>query len=118
MTFDLDAFIDEATGTAKPYEFTFDGAKYVLPAELDLRVAAMLSRGDLAGSLELLLGAEQWARMCAAKKVFDSRALIGLLSDYAAHTGSSMGESRASRRSSKSTARPSKPTSKGTTKLR
>lgn len=120
MSFDLSAAIAEANAKkapVAPFEFDFAGEKYTLPARVDLRAAALLRRDALRG-LELLLGAEQWKRMLAGNEVFDEDGLMILIENYAAHTGSTLGESSASSTSSKRTVKPSRRTSSGTTKLR
>lgn len=117
MSFDLDALIAEAE-QRPPFEFTFGGEQYELPPDLDITIAVSLSAGDLLGSLQKLLGEEQWARIVASKATFTASAMLTLLERYGEYCGTSLGESAASSRSSKSTVRPSKRTSKGTTKLR
>jgi hypothetical protein len=113
---DLDAIQNEADD--KPFEFTFGGEQYELPPRMDMRVVAVLTKGQVGEALEMLLGPEQWQRMLHADAVLDERRLSALLAAYTEHTGMSVGESSASANSSKGTRTPSKRTSNGTTTYR
>jgi len=113
VTFNLDAVVSESE--ALPFEFTFGGEDYVLPAQVDLLAAASLEGGKLYEGLRRMLGDAQWDRLVAAKSVMDDVKLKALMEAYAAHVGLSLGESEGSTVSSKSTAGPSKPTSNGST---
>lgn len=110
MAFDLDAVIAERDAK-EPFAFTFDGAEYTMPNDVDVRVIDLLMEGELAGALELLLGDEQWSAIVASPKTLGTAALGDLVTAYFTHVGVDMGESSASTRSFKSTARPSKLTS-------
>lgn len=109
--FDLDAVIREAEGD--PFVFTFAGDDYELPSQPDIRAIAAMSAGRLDQALSSLLGAEQWEQLQAADAVFDTNALQALMEAYAAHGGTSLGNSQAPTSSSKSTAARSKRTSSG-----
>jgi hypothetical protein len=114
--FDLDAVSRESDGI--PFEFTFGGEKFTLPATVDLLAAAALEGGKLYDGLKRLLGDEQWERLLEVQKVLDTEHLKALMEAYAKHVGLSLGESGASTGSSSSTGGLSKPTSSGTTTLR
>lgn len=112
---DLDALSAEANG-AEPFRFRFGGEEYELPPTVDVRVAALFSDGQLFAGLAKMLGEDQWQRMQDAEAVLDDRQLMALMEEYGKHSGSSLGESKASTDSSMSTVRPSKRTSGGSTK--
>lgn len=90
MTFDLDAVVTESE--AKPFDFTFGGEGYVLPAQVDLLAAASLEGGRLYDGFHRLLGDAQWERLLASDAVFDQARLKALMEAYAAHVGLSLGE--------------------------
>lgn len=99
----------------QPWEFTFDGESYLLPNDFDMRAAACLAGGDLERGLQILLGAEQWERLCRSPLIFGVKQLKDLLNAYTTDIGVELGEWQASSVSSPNTATPSKPTSNGTT---
>jgi hypothetical protein len=113
MVYKVDAVSREATG--KPWEFEFDGERYELPNDFDMRAASMLTDGDMRGALEMLLGTDQWHRLNASPKVFGIRALGELLQAWCRDIGVDLGEFTASPPSSKKTVAPSKRTSNGST---
>jgi hypothetical protein len=113
MVYRVEAVAREAM--EQNWDFEFDGQVYVLPGDMDMRAAALLSVGDLEGGLRVLLGAVQWKRLCDSPLVFGSKQLMSLLEAYAADIGVDLGESVASSPSSNATATPSRPTSNGTT---
>lgn len=113
--FNLDALLADRQLDRPRFQFRFGGEAYSLPPSVDLRAAAAMQAGDLQAGLSLLLGKEQWGRLCAAEATFDTDALTGLMDAYLAYTGSTAGESSASTGSSVSTGGPSKPTSNGST---
>lgn len=113
--FDLDALLADLDQNRPKFRFRFGGEAYSLPPKVDLRAAAAMQAGDLHAGLRLLLGAEQWERLCAAEATFDQDALTALMERYVAYTGASVGESSASTVSSASTAERSRPTSNGST---
>jgi hypothetical protein len=94
VTFDLDAVAVESE--AAPFEFTFGGEGYTLPATVDLVAAAALEGGKLYEGLRRLLGDSQWDLMLASSAVMDTPKLKALMEAYAAHIGLSLGESEAS----------------------
>ena len=99
----------------EPWQFRFDGEVYSLPNDFDVRAAACLAGGDLNNGLRILLGTEQWERLCASPKVFGTAQLIDMINAYTNAIGADLGELRAPSNSSSNTAPPSKPTSNGTT---
>jgi hypothetical protein len=111
--FNLDAVVSE-TGS-EPFDFTFGGEGYTLPAQVDLLAAASLEGGKLYEGLHRLMGDDQWDRLLASKAVMDNDKLKALMEAYAAHVGLSLGESGASTGSSVSTEGPSKRISNGST---
>lgn len=113
MVYKVDAIEREAKG--EPWEFEFDGERYELPNDFDMRAASMLVDGDMRGALAMLLGDEQWQRLQASPKVFGIRALGELLQTWCQEIGVELGEFTASPPSSKKTVAPSKRTSNGTT---
>jgi hypothetical protein len=88
--FNLDAVVSESEAT--PFDFTFGGEGYVLPAQVDLLAAASLEGGKLYEGLHRLLGDDQWERLLAAKAVLDTERLKALMEAYAKHVGLSLGE--------------------------
>jgi hypothetical protein len=90
MGFDLDAVVSESE--AKPFEFTFGGEGYTLPAQVDLLAAASLEGGKLYEGLRRLLGDDQWDRLLESKAVLDTPKLQALMEQYAKHVGLSLGE--------------------------
>lgn len=113
--FDLDALAREADG--EPFVFTFGGDDYELPAQPDIRVAAVAANGQPLELLEQMLGAEQWGRLMESPAVFTPSLLSALLDAYAKHLGlGDVGESEASPSFYRSTVAPSKRTSNGTTR--
>jgi hypothetical protein len=90
VTFNLDAV--ESEGKAKPFEFTFGGEGYSLPAQVDLLAAAALEGGKLYEGLHRLLGDGQWDRLLASSAVLDNDKLKALMEAYAEHVGLSLGE--------------------------
>lgn len=116
MVYKVDAVEREAQGDA--WEFEFDGERYELPNDFDMRAAAMLTSGDLRGALELLLGPDQWDRLNASPKIFGLNALGQMLQAWCADIGVELGEFMASPPSSRRTVAPSKRTSNGSTASR
>jgi hypothetical protein len=108
----------EREGAETPWEFDFDGDRYSLPPDFDMRAAAKLTNGDLHGALEMLLGAEQWQRLQASPKIFSLEELGKLLQSWASDIGVDLGEFTASPPSSRRTVTPSKRTSNGSTASR
>jgi hypothetical protein len=102
QNFDLDKVLAERKKTP-PFQFTFDGERYVLPGRPDVRAAAAMSAGRLDDGFRLLLGPDQWDKLQASPKVFDDDALITLMEAYQAHSGEDLGEFRASTNSSSTT---------------
>jgi hypothetical protein len=94
MAFDLDAAGAE-TEPVEPFEFTFGGEGYVLPAEPDIRVFALLDGEHLERALALLLGDEQWERMLASTSTFRGRQMSALFEAYGKHAGFDAGKSEA-----------------------
>lgn len=92
--FDLDAVSNEDEGI--PFEFTFGGEKYALPATPDVLAASLFSVGNLYGGLQRMLGDKQWERILASPKTMDQDTLGKLLAAYKAHAGADVGESAAS----------------------
>ena len=90
MKFDLDAVQHDAD--AKPFEFSFGGEYYTLPAQIDMIAAAALESGKLNAGLQRMLGEKQWDRICATEAVLDQTRLKALMEAYAVHTGLSLGE--------------------------
>lgn len=114
MPFDLDAVIAERS--EKPlFTFTFDGAEYSMPSDIDVEVLDLLTEGDAFAAMELLIGADEWAQIVASDKLLGAIALGELIEAYMKHIGIGLGESSASTRSSRRAARPSKRTSSGST---
>jgi hypothetical protein len=113
MVYKVEAVAREAL--EQPWEFEFDDEIYRLPNDFDMRAAACLAGGDLEMGLRILLGAEQWKRLCASQLVFGVKELRGLLAAYTEEIGAELGEWQASSVSSPNTATPSKPTSNGIT---
>jgi hypothetical protein len=108
----------EREGSGEPWKFDFDGDRYSLPSDFDMRAAAKLTNGDLHGALEMLLGAEQWNRLQASPKIFSLEQLGKLLQSWATDIGVDLGELTASPPSSRRTVTPSKRTSNGSTASR
>lgn len=108
----------EREATKDAWEFEFDGERYFLPPDFDMRAAAALTGERLEEGLAMLLGDEQWARLVASPKVFGMKALIDLLNAYCRDIGVDLGEFVASPASSKRTVAPSKRTSNGSTASR
>lgn len=104
MSFDLDKVLAEEE-PGEPYEFTFDGEKYALPPEMDVRAVAAISGGRLDAGLRLLLGEEQWEKIQASPKTLTLKGLESLFDDYAEHTGTTMEKPSASTPPSKRTAK-------------
>lgn len=100
---DLDAVAAEEAGD--PFAFRFGGEAYELPANPDARALATLAAVNaqhperVYEALVLLLGPEQWERMKGSPVVFDNARMKALVEAYAAHLGTSLPESQASRRS-------------------
>lgn len=94
MTFNLDAVESETNST--PFDFTFGGEAYTLPAQVDLLAAASLEGGKLYEGMHRLLGDGQWDRLLASTAVLDNDKLKALMKAYAEHVGLSLGESAAS----------------------
>lgn len=94
MAFDLDAVEHDAAAT--PFDFTFGGEAYSLPAQVDLIAAAALESGQLNAGLRKMLGEAQWTRICESSAVLDQTKLRKLMEEYAKHVGLSLGESAAS----------------------
>lgn len=111
-TFDLDALLAEAK-PKEPFTFRFGGGVYTLPGEVDVRAIAALDGGEIALGFRILLGDEQWSRLCAAEATLTVAGMNALLERYGSATGASTGESSASTGSSKSTGGRSKRTSNG-----
>lgn len=88
--FNLDAVVTESEAT--PFDFTFGGEGYTLPAQVDLLAAASLEGGKLYEGLHRLMGDDQWERLLAAKAVLDTPRLKALMEAYAKHVGLSLGE--------------------------
>lgn len=88
--FDLDAVQNESDGI--PFEFTFGGEKFTLPAQVDLLAAAALEGGKLYEGLHRLMRDEQWERLLGLEAVLDTPKLKALMEAYAAHVGLSLGE--------------------------
>lgn len=128
MTFDLDAWVNEATG--RPFTFTYGGAEWSWPAVPDLRVTTALTDGDLRKALAVLFGDDfdAWCLNPAVAQHYDvatdtlsplgDKMLKQLFARHAEHAGSSLGESSASRGSSKSTPKRSRRTSPASTAVR
>lgn len=113
MTFDLDAFIAEKASKAGPFEFTFGGQEFsTLTAQPDIRVAALYDRGDIIGCVKAMLGDDEYDRFISQPALLTREGLFEIICRWAAHAGSSPGESSASTGSSSSTAKRSRPTSK------
>lgn len=89
-SFDLDAVVTESEAT--PFDFTFGGEAYTLPAQVDLLAAASLEGGKLYEGLRRLLGDGQWDRLLASTAVLDNEKLKALMEAYAKHIGLSLGE--------------------------
>lgn len=98
-----------------PWPFEFDGETYYLPNDFDIRAAACLATGELFAGMRLLLGEDQWDRVCKSPRIFTAKAMVNLVNAYSAAIGADLGELQASSDSSPSTATRSKPTSNGTT---
>jgi hypothetical protein len=113
MVYKVEALSREAL--EQPWEFEFDGDIYLLPNDFDVRAAAYLAGGDLEMGLRILLGTEQWDRLCASPLIFGVKELRGLLAAYTAAIGAELGEWQASSASSPNTATQSRPTSNGIT---
>jgi hypothetical protein len=113
MVYKLEAVARDASGEC--WEFDFDGERYELPGDFDMRAAGALADGDLNGGLRLLMGDEQWDRLCQSNKVFGVRAMTDLLNAYCEGIGVDLGESVAPSRSSRRAVAPSKRTSNGST---
>lgn len=111
-TFNLDALLAE-TKPKEPFTFRFADAVYTLPGAMDIRAIAALTDGDIAGGFRIMLGKDQWDRLCAAEATLTIAGMSALLDRYAEYTGSSSGESSASTGSSRSTGGRSKRTSNG-----
>jgi len=105
----------EREATKDAWEFEFDGERYRLPPDFDMRAAVAMSSGDMEGGLRHLLGPDQWDRLVASPKVFGLKALTNMMKAYCADIGVDLGEFVASPRSSARTATPSKRTSNGST---
>lgn len=101
---DIDAIMAERD-EKPPYVFTFGGEVYSLPARIDIRAVAAMSRGDLDVSMRLLLGQAQWERLQASESVFNDETLTVVMDKYQEHMGEALGESKASTKSSRSTAK-------------
>ena len=100
--FDVDAIEVEASGT--PFKFTFGGETYTVPAIVDFKITAHLRRGDFASAIEAMVGPEQWQKILASDAVLNLERANAIVTAFAEHVGTTVGKSRASRRSSKSTA--------------
>src|SRR5687768_12742240 len=79
-----------APAESTPFEFEFGGARFSLPAVLDVRARLLLdAAGDGDGkaeqALRVMLGAEQWDRLLAVPDVLDVRMLHGLMEAYGRH---------------------------------
>jgi hypothetical protein len=109
--FDLDALAAEAE--QHPFKFTFGGEEYERPP-MDMKLATEIDGLSMVEVFRKLLGDEQWDRIVASTSRLTQPMFVALLDRWESHYGSSLGESRASRRSSQSTARPSKRTSHAT----
>jgi hypothetical protein len=96
MPFDLDAVAAEAAGTGEPFTFTFGGDQYELPARFDVRVIALIGKGDVYDALRTLLGKDQTDRLMASDAVFNDKVFAALIEAYAEHQNVSTGESLAS----------------------
>src|SRR5262245_4931433 len=97
------------------WEFEFDGERYILPNDFDMRAAVAITNGDAEGCLRLLLGEEQWHRLEDSPKVFGVKALRDMLQSYCDDIGVNLGEFEASSPSSPRTVTRSKRTSNGAT---
>lgn len=106
--YDLDAAIREgkAEHDLEPFEFTFNGDTFSLPADFDLSALDLLDAGNLAGAFLRLLGNEQRARLDALPASFGIVALAKVMDAYMVHLGIDVGELSASTASSVSTAKP------------
>lgn len=119
MTFDLDAFIAEQASAAGPFEFEFGGQTFTtVSSQPDIRVAVLLDRGDVNACLRAMLGDEQYNTLVSCPALLTHAGLVELLRQWAAHGGSSVGESSASPASSPATAKRSRQTSSSTSKRR
>ena len=94
MPFDLDAVASEAN--KEPFEFTFGGETYTLPAVFDIRIVGHLTEGEIGEALRRTLGAEQWKKMQASDAVFTSEQFKALFEAWMAHCGVTEGEAPAS----------------------
>ena len=110
----VDAVLREADGDAWPFEF--GGETYTLPSDFDMRAAVALQANRIEDALRIMLGEEQWDRLCASPYVFGAKQLDDIMSAYTEALGIDVGESQASSGSSSSTPTPLKRTSRGTTK--
>jgi hypothetical protein len=90
VSFDLDAIVTETDAT--PFDFTFGGEPYTLPAQVDIVAAAALEGGKLYEGLHKLLGEDQWDRLLKSEAVLDTPKLKALMEEYARHVGLSLGE--------------------------
>ena len=104
MAFDLDKVAAEADGTAEPFEFTFGGDLYQLPPRMDVRALGLFTKGEVGDALKIMLGVDQYARLLESPAVFDDTRFAALMEAYAAHQGTTAGESSASTSSSKNMA--------------
>lgn len=113
MVYKLDAVKREAN--AEPFEFEFDGERYTLPDDMDVRAAECFAEADVRGALEILLGAEACAKLYGSPKVLSMEMLNDMIAEWCDHIGVDTGESLASSRSLRRAAARSKRTSNGST---
>lgn len=92
--FDLNAAIQEKA--SEPFRFHFGDGDYVLPPTPDLRAIVLLTEGQLAPALRVLLGPDQWAQLEGEAATFGLEAFTALINAYMAHAGTTLPESRAS----------------------
>ncbi len=87
---DLEAMAAEEQ--AQPFTWDHEGETFVFPPTLGLRSVGLMSKGDICGAVELLLGADQWDRLCKLPDV-PLPELESILGDYGKHIGVPMGKS-------------------------
>ena len=69
----------------EPFTFTHGGVDYVLPGELDVNVALMFVKGEVAEAFPALLGAAQWECLRASPTPMSISAMQALMEQYGAY---------------------------------
>lgn len=101
MGLDLDAIVDDGD----PYEFTFGGEVYSLPADPDLKFLEYLAEGAFQAALWVVLGEAQYQRLDASSASLTTKRAKALFDDYTKSLGIDPGKSGGPPKSSKRTGR-------------